>query len=451
MTNVVIILKNFWVRRFISNFNFLSFNLIINFIQTSLLILLIGIKEYGVYQFVLTFILLSEVVKSLDSVVERLHDSKKKSSSIILNSIIYNKILFYSLFIPIIYFVITKLNLNSEILDSKILFLILIFFTVESFSLTFNYILISIGKLKILNFIIITKNIILVVVLIILYFLNPKVKIIFNIFIYTNLLLSIICLFFLMLFSEIKFKISKKNFKYKVLKFIYNKKFKRISIPILFTVISGYFKNYFVSIFFGIRGEFENVTITRLIIQISAAMHKILVGSINRFLPEIKNDYKNINISKIIRYNYFFIYISIIPYSFVFLFICFYFKYFLNYKLSNEIFLFITLIGIGYNIASHAQKYVMILKLELKYFFGYFTSPANFIILPLAIYYLGDKYNILGIGISYIISNIFMHLVLMSFYILATNNYKSIINLLHSLIALFVYFIFCNSIKNLFL
>ena len=450
MTSVIIILKNFWVKRFISNFNFLGFSLIINFTQTSLLILLIGIKEYGVYQFVLTFILLSELVKSLDSVVERLYDSKKRSS-IILNSIIYNKILFYGLFIPIIYFVITNLNLNSEILNSKILFLLLILYTMESFSLTFNYILISIGKVKILNYIIITKNIILVIVLIILYFLNPKAKIIFEIFICTNLILTIMCLFFLILVSEIKVKISKKNFKYKVLKFIYNKKFKRISIPILFTVISGYFKNYFVSIFFGIKGEFENVTITRLIIQINAAMHKILVGSINRFLPEIKNNYKNINMKKIITYNYFFIYISIVPYTFVFLFISFYFKYFLDYKLSNEIFLFITLISIGSIIASHAQKYVMILKLELKYFFGYFTSPANFIILPLAIYYLGNKYNILGIGTSYIISNIFMHLTIIIIYISVTNHFKSIINLLHSLIALFIYFSFCNLIKNLFL
>lgn len=450
MTSVVIILKNVWVRRFISNFNFLSFSLMINFIQTSLLILLIGIKEYGVYQFVLTFIFLSEVVKSLDSVVERLYDSKKRSS-IILNSIIYNKILFFGLFIPIIYLVITNLNLNSEILDSKILFLLLILYTIESFSLTFNYILISLGEVKKLNYIIITKNIILVIVLIILYFIDPKDKIIFDIFICTNLILTIISLFFLILFSEIKVKISKNNFKYKVLKFIYNKKFKRISIPILFTIISGYFKNYFVSIFFGVKGEFENVTITRLIIQINAAMHKILVGSINRFLPEIKNNYKNINMKKIITYNYFFIYISIIPYIFVFLFICFYFKYFLNYKISIEIFLFISLISIGSIIASHAQKYVMILKLELKYFFGYFTSPANFIILPLAIFYLGNKYNILGIGMSYIVSNISMHLTIIIIYILVTNHYKSIINLLHSLIALFVYFNFCNLIKNVFL
>ena len=42
--------KNYWIRRFFSNFNFLTFNLIISFIQTSILIILIGVDEYGIYQ-----------------------------------------------------------------------------------------------------------------------------------------------------------------------------------------------------------------------------------------------------------------------------------------------------------------------------------------------------------------------------------------------------------------
>ena len=212
----------------------------------------------------------------------------------------------------------------------------------------------------------------------------------------------------------------------------------------------GILKIILFQFFFGVRGEFENVTITRLILQINAALYKVIVGSINRFLPEIKNNYNEINLRKIYNYNYFFIYISIIPFSFIFIFIFLYFEYFLNYKINNEIFLFMSLVGISYLIACHAQKYLMILKLEIKYFFGYLTSPSNFIILPLAIYYLGNKYDLLGIGISYTISNIYMHLVLLILYIYATKHYKSLINLIHSIFALLIYITSVNLIVNIF-
>ena len=417
---------NKWLLRFFSNLIFFSSNTLLSFINTSILIFLLGAYQYGRYQFILSIISIFTFFNFLDSAIERNYYSLKDfplvSSIIKLKSCFFLIILiFYCLFGNKIF-----LPLSFHIII--IIFLTLFF---ESIINSFNFVLLSNDKYKVINKITYFKNFSILIFLLI-FFISFDLKIEFYIiFIFILTLINLILFIYKSDLGDIK----KTDDKIKILDFYF--KNKPILLPVLLTQLSGYIKTHFPTLLFGFQNDFTNATFTRIVVQIFQTLHKLLNASTGRFLSIIKSkDFNNMK-SKASYYNFLYLVFVIFVFFLVFIFCLFYTKEIINLEINSEIVSYIALISFAFLFLSATHKNTIFLKLKYDYSFLYYTAPGNLFFIP-AISFLFYEYELLSLAFAYLTANYYMFLVITYF---AYKNYIISINSLFRLMFFYSFFI----------